>query len=254
MCPRIKYAHSNEFKFWLIWFFDTSSHCSPWSSGYVTVEKPLNRVTHVLVIIVTQTLHWRKCAQCAKHRSYSSISGLITCRSLPIMSEAQQAALRNFRWASGVTDDSRTSNNAAGQSSVWSRWTSFAGSYIPLRSDERTNEEEAYFALSRWERCDYGFFSLLYRAELLAWEKRLLGFGACLLGAVACFFVAFISLSLRPSKFALAFRCVFLPWYCMVECLHAAVVWDLYSWCLGMTCWRKSQSSPWRESYSDFLY
>lgn len=55
------------------------------------------------------------------------------------------------------------------------------------------------------------FFSLLYRAELLAWEKRLLGFGACLLGAVACFFVAFISLSLRPSKFALAFRCVFLP-------------------------------------------
>lgn len=102
------------------------------------------------------------------------------------MSEAQQAALRNFRWASGVTDDSSNANGAAApQSSVWSRWTSFAGSYVPLRSDERTNEEEAYFALSRWE--------------------RLLGFGACLLGAVACFFVAFLSLSFRPSKAALAF-------------------------------------------------
>lgn len=176
MCPRIKYAHSNEFKFWLIWFFDTSSHCSPWSSGYVTVEKPLNRVTHVLVIIVTQTLHWRKCAQCAKHRSYSSISGLITCRSLPIMSEAQQAALRNFRWASGVTDDSRTSNNAAGQSSVWSRWTSFAGSYIPLRSDERTNEEEAYFALSRWERCDYGFFFIIVPSWIAGLGKKAVRF------------------------------------------------------------------------------
>ena len=61
-------------------------------------------------------------------------------------------------------------------------------SYVPLRSDERSNEEEAYFALSRWE--------------------RLLGFGACLLGAAACFFVAFLTLPmlvLRPGKFALAF-------------------------------------------------
>ncbi|GJJ13654.1 hypothetical protein Clacol_007910 [Clathrus columnatus] len=102
------------------------------------------------------------------------------------MSEAQRAALRNFRWASGVTDDSQNGTaTSQQQSSVWSRWTSFAGSYVPLRSDERTNEEEAYFALSNWE--------------------RLLGFGACLLGAAACFFVAFISLSFKPSKFALAF-------------------------------------------------
>ena len=38
---------------------------------------------------------------------------------------------------------------------------------------------------------------------------RLLGFGACLLGAAACFFVAFLTLPLlaiRPAKFALAFR------------------------------------------------
>ncbi|KAF8584434.1 SFT2-domain-containing protein [Ramaria rubella] len=105
------------------------------------------------------------------------------------MSSDAQEALRNFRWARGVTDDSRNSNANSGESqSTWSRWTSLAGAYVPLRSNERTNEEEAYFALSRWE--------------------RLLGFGACLLGAAACFLVAFISLpllALRPSKFALAF-------------------------------------------------
>jgi len=63
-----------------------------------------------------------------------------------------------------------------------------SGGAIPLRSDERSNEEEAYFALSRWD--------------------RLLGFGACLLGAAACFFVAFLTLpalALMPRKFALAF-------------------------------------------------
>lgn len=40
---------------------------------------------------------------------------------------------------------------------------------------------------------------------------RLLGFGACLLGAAVCFFVAFLTLpwlALKPGKFALAFRCV----------------------------------------------
>ncbi len=39
--------------------------------------------------------------------------------------------------------------------------------------------------------------------------RRLLGFGACLIGAAVCFFVAFLTLpwiALRPAKFALAFR------------------------------------------------
>ncbi|KIJ30194.1 hypothetical protein M422DRAFT_234961 [Sphaerobolus stellatus SS14] len=103
--------------------------------------------------------------------------------------ETQQEALRNFRWARGVTDDSTNANVNSGEGgSMWSRWTSLAGSYVPLRSGERSNEEEAYFALSQWE--------------------RLLGFGACLLGAIACFFVAFLSLAvfaIKPSKFALSF-------------------------------------------------
>jgi len=53
---------------------------------------------------------------------------------------------------------------------------------------ENSNEEEAYFALSRWE--------------------RLLGFLACLAGAAVCFVVAFLTLPLlaiRPAKFALSF-------------------------------------------------
>ncbi|KZV59618.1 SFT2-domain-containing protein [Peniophora sp. CONT] len=59
--------------------------------------------------------------------------------------------------------------------------------YVPLRSNERSNEDEAYFALSRWE--------------------RLLGFLGCLVSAAVCFTVAFFTLpllALRPAKFALA--------------------------------------------------
>jgi hypothetical protein len=125
------------------------------------------------------------------------------------MSSDAQEALRNFRWAGGVTDDSR--NAPAGESqSTWTRWTSLAGAYVPLRSNDRSNEEEAYFALSRWERC---ILFIIYISRLLDGVTyslpRLLGFGACLLGAAACFLVAFISLPLlaiRPAKFALAFR------------------------------------------------
>jgi hypothetical protein len=40
---------------------------------------------------------------------------------------------------------------------------------------------------------------------------RLIGFGACLLGAAVCFFVAFLTaplIPIRPAKFALALRSV----------------------------------------------
>ncbi|CAE6414067.1 unnamed protein product [Rhizoctonia solani] len=96
-----------------------------------------------------------------------------------------RASLSQFRWARGNNDDSQ---QAATGSNAFSRMYNSMSSYVPLRSGERTNEEEAYFALSRWE--------------------RLLGFGACLLGAAACFFVAFLTLpwlALKPGKFALAF-------------------------------------------------
>jgi len=38
-------------------------------------------------------------------------------------------------------------------------------------------------------------------------HSRLLGFGGCLIGAAVCFFIAFMTLPLRPAKFALSFRC-----------------------------------------------
>ncbi|KAG8677954.1 protein transport protein sft2 [Ceratobasidium sp. 394] len=100
---------------------------------------------------------------------------------------AFRASLSQFRWARGSNDDSQAAAAASG-SNPFSRMYNSMSSYIPLRSNERSNEEEAYFALGRWE--------------------RLLGFGACLLGAAACFFVAFLTLPmlvLRPGKFALAF-------------------------------------------------
>ncbi|KAJ8507187.1 hypothetical protein ONZ45_g10418 [Pleurotus djamor] len=100
-----------------------------------------------------------------------------------------RANLSQFRWARGVTDDSQQQPTSNASGNPFSRfYNTVAGDYIPLRSNSTSNEEEAWFALSRWE--------------------RLLGFGACLLGGVACFFVAFLTLpllALRPAKFALAF-------------------------------------------------
>ncbi|KAJ4481026.1 Got1/Sft2-like family-domain-containing protein [Lentinula aciculospora] len=97
--------------------------------------------------------------------------------------------LSQFAWARSATDDSQRPQQQQQQQQTHSNpfarfYNAVAGDYIPLRSNERSNEDEAWLALSRWE--------------------RLLGFGACLLGAAVCFFVAFLTM-LRPSKFALAF-------------------------------------------------
>jgi len=96
--------------------------------------------------------------------------------------------LSQFRWASGTNDDSQQQQTSSNPFARFYNAVGSASGYIPLRSSERSNEEEAYFALSRWD--------------------RLLGFGACLIGAAVCFFVAFLTiptLALRPAKFALAF-------------------------------------------------
>ncbi|KAI3392155.1 hypothetical protein diail_6133 [Diaporthe ilicicola] len=60
------------------------------------------------------------------------------------------------------------------------------GAGAPLPAASRREEEEAWFALSRWD--------------------RLMIFGACNLGALACFVICFFLfpvLSLRPSKFVI---------------------------------------------------
>ncbi|KAM6493245.1 ER-to-golgi vesicle protein transport Sft2 [Amanita muscaria] len=99
-----------------------------------------------------------------------------------------RASLSQFRWSRGVTDDSQQQQPTAGSNPFSRFYNAVAGDYIPLRSNERNNQDDAWLALSRWE--------------------RLLGFVACLMGAAVCFFVSFITLpllALKPAKFALAF-------------------------------------------------
>ncbi|KAJ7147336.1 ER-to-golgi vesicle protein transport Sft2 [Mycena filopes] len=98
--------------------------------------------------------------------------------------------LSQFRWARNAQPEP-AAQPAQPAGNPFSRfYNAVAGDYIPLRSSERSNEEEAWFALSRWE--------------------RLLGFGGCLIGAAVCFFVAFLTLPFivlpgRARKFALSF-------------------------------------------------
>lgn len=62
-----------------------------------------------------------------------------------------RANLQQFRWARGVTDETTPAQQPSGN--PFSRfYNAIGGGYVPLRSNERSNEEEAYFALSRWER------------------------------------------------------------------------------------------------------
>ncbi|WVF65402.1 hypothetical protein IAT40_000129 [Kwoniella sp. CBS 6097] len=112
------------------------------------------------------------------------------------MSSSAQQSFRNqlsgFRWANSVQDDSQAASASASANGSSSNplgrvWNSMSG-YIPLRNEGRSQEEEAYFALSRWE--------------------RFLGFLACCVGGIACFGVAFLFLpilAIKPRKFALAF-------------------------------------------------
>lgn len=68
-----------------------------------------------------------------------------------------RASLSQFRWARGNTNDAQQPEPTQQQSSSANPFARFynaigASGYVPLRSNERSNEEEAYFALSRWER------------------------------------------------------------------------------------------------------
>ncbi|TFY78075.1 hypothetical protein EWM64_g5938 [Hericium alpestre] len=105
----------------------------------------------------------------------------------PNTEQSFREGLSQFRWARSNQDDSQQAT-APSQSPFSRFYDAVGGAYIPLRSSERSNEDEAYFALSRWE--------------------RLLGFLGCIAGAAVCFAIAFFTLpllALRPAKFALAF-------------------------------------------------
>ena len=60
--------------------------------------------------------------------------------------------LSQFRWARGVTDDSQQAQPAQPSNPFSRFYNAVAGDYVPLRSTERSNEEEAWLALSRWDR------------------------------------------------------------------------------------------------------
>lgn len=82
--------------------------------------------------------------------------------------------LSQFRWARGNNDDSEQTSTAG--ANPFSRFYNAIGNgYVPLRSSERSNEEEAYFALSRWERYVTSSWELLGaavgpREEGALWE------------------------------------------------------------------------------------
>ncbi|KAA1069715.1 protein transport protein sft2 [Puccinia graminis f. sp. tritici] len=107
----------------------------------------------------------------------------------PTSESAFRANMSGFKWARGVTDESSNLQPpTASSSNPFSRFTSSISGYVPLRSNERSNEEEAYYALSRWERT--------------------IGFLMCTTGAMICFIISFFTLPLlaiKPRKFAVSF-------------------------------------------------
>ncbi|KAF9513545.1 hypothetical protein BS47DRAFT_1393260 [Hydnum rufescens UP504] len=116
-----------------------------------------------------------------------------------------RASLSQFRWAQ--SQSAPPTQNTPSEPNSLSRLYNSMSSYVPVRSDERTNEEQAYFALGRWERYPYSL-NLISGGIKRSKHCRLLGFGACLVGSAVCFLVAFFTLpllALRPGKFALAF-------------------------------------------------
>ncbi|KAH9450627.1 hypothetical protein MJO28_009947 [Puccinia striiformis f. sp. tritici] len=110
----------------------------------------------------------------------------------PTSESAFRANMSGFKWARGLTDESSNlqppSTSTSNDTNPFTRFTNSFSGYVPLRSNERSNEEEAYYALSRWERT--------------------IGFLMCTTGAMICFIISFFTLPLlaiKPRKFAVSF-------------------------------------------------
>lgn len=84
------------------------------------------------------------------------------------MAEQQfRSSLAQFRWAPTNAQEQSTplASNPTAEPSIFSRIYNNTSAYVPLRSTERSNEEEAYFALSRWERYKKAISSLVNLAQ-----------------------------------------------------------------------------------------
>ena len=102
----------------------------------------------------SRSIDHQRAIECLQNRtSGRSSKGGRTARALG-SSGADGCPLTRFRWARGVQDDSQAQSaavaSAEASSNPFSRLSNSLGlsGYVPLRSNERTNEEEAYFALS----------------------------------------------------------------------------------------------------------
>jgi hypothetical protein len=73
----------------------------------------------------------------------------------PSTEQSFHANLSQFRWARGANDDTQQQQTTQPGNPFSRFYNAVAGDYIPLRSNEQSNEDEAWFALSRWER--WGF-------------------------------------------------------------------------------------------------
>jgi len=61
--------------------------------------------------------------------------------------------LSGFRWAQGNNNASQPAQTNSSGGNPFSRfYNTITSDYIPLRTSETSNEDEAFFALSRWER------------------------------------------------------------------------------------------------------
>lgn len=147
--------------------------------------------------------------------------------------DAFRSQMAGFRWAQGAQTGSslpapaaqpRTAGGfGATLAALPARVGEAAGlsAYVPLRSSEHTDEEEAMLSLSRWERCVATplLTCTLHSAGADPCSPasfpacpcpRLLGFLACIAGSAVCFFFSFVFaspvfLTIRPHKFAFAF-------------------------------------------------
>lgn len=133
---------------------------------------------------------------------------VITCSVSSMPSSAEQTFRNNlsqFRWARDGANDSQHAQQPPPQG-PFSRFYSSIGDYIPLRSTETSNEDEAWFALSRWERSVCLHLSKMVIANGSSQRHRLLGFIGSLVGAAVCFFVAFLTLPMLALKYSYLLR------------------------------------------------
>lgn len=105
--------------------------------------------------------------------------------SLVSSNEVNEPLLGGSSSPAGVNSNNNNNNNS---STLWTQFSDSISDYVPLRSGQRSNDEEAYLALSHWE--------------------RFLAFLLCQAGAAFCFLIAFLTLpmlAIKPRKFAVAF-------------------------------------------------